>query len=208
MKALAKYWKVILAVLLVAAAALIYFKVYETEKKAYETELTQLITINTALQASIQKNTPYAEIQDQLDPAREAIDVSRLELYEHFPVELKEEDQIMYVLYLESLFGTEIFFTFNTAEPLVYLRDGSTLMGLTLTVNYETTYQGFQDMVEYLATDSRITSVRSATIEYDAKNDIAQGTVTLLLYLMDSDLLEYVSPDVAIPESGKDNIYD
>jgi len=81
-------------------------------------------------------------------------------------------------------------------------------MGLTLTVNYETTYKGFQDMINYLATDSRVTSVQYANIQYDAKNDKAIGQITLLLYLVDTDLREYLPPEVFQPETGKDNIFD
>ena len=87
------------------------------------------------------------------------------------------------------------------------LKDGSKVMGLTLTVNYQTTYDGFKDMIDYLATDSRVTSIQFAQIQYDAASDTAVGSVTLLLYLIDSDLLEYVSPEVNEPDTGKDNIF-
>ena len=63
-------------------------------------------------------------------------------------------------------------------------------------------------MVEYLATDDRITSIYDATIAYDAKTDKATGVISLILYLMDSDKLQYVAPDVAIPELGKENIFE
>jgi hypothetical protein len=121
---------------------------------------------------------------------------------------MKEEDQIMYVLYLEKIFGTEIQFAFSTAQPMVALKDGANLMGLTLTVNYQTSYDGFLDMINYLATDSRVTSVQFAQIQYDANSDTAVGTVTLLLYLIDSELLDYVKPEVNVPNTGKDNIFD
>ena len=121
---------------------------------------------------------------------------------------LKEEDQIMYVLYLESLFKEEIFFTFSEAVELVPMSDGAVLEGLLISVNYETSYEGFQEMIDYLAKDSRIASVYEATIEYDEKKDVASGYITLLLYLMDSDQLEYLPPDMDIPETGKDNIFE
>ena len=77
---------------------------------------------------------------------------------------------------------------------------------MTVSVNYETTYQGFKEMVDYLATDSRITSIQYATVDYDSENDTATGTLTLLCYIMDSDLLEYEEPDVNKPQTGKPNI--
>lgn len=208
MRVLGKYWKLLLALILLCLAAYMYFGVYQTERTVYEVATQQMNTYITALQANIAKNSRYADVQDKLEEATAAVDASRLALYQHFPREMKEEDQIMYVLYLETLFGTEIHFSFSQAQPIMTLRDGSTLMGLVLTVNYETTYQGFQDMVAYLSADSRITSVYAASIEYDAKKDVAQGELTLVLYLIDSELLEYLPPDVAEPETGKDNVFD
>ena len=206
MKFLSKYWKVLVAVVLLVAAVMVYTN-YQEELTAHEAEVKQLNTYNLTLQTKIKNNMKYADVQDQLEEATAQIMASRLELYEKFPVEMKEEDQIMYILYLETVFKNEISFSFSQAQPIVALKDGSTLMGLTLTVNYETDYQGFQDMINYLATDSRITSVQFASIQYDAASDMAAGTVTLLLYLIDSDLLDYVSPDVNIPDTGKDNIF-
>jgi len=63
-------------------------------------------------------------------------------------------------------------------------------------------------MINYLATDSRVTSVQFADIQYDAARDKAQGTVTLLLYMVDSELKEYLPPEVAQPETGKENIFE
>lgn len=208
MKVLGKYWKLLLAIVLVAAAVMMYYGTYKTEEAAYETKTEQLKTMIAALENSIRENAKYVDIQDDLEGATAEIVASRLELYEHFPVEMKEEDQIMYVLYLEKLFGTEIFFSFGTKQPITALRDGSTLVGLTLTVNYETTYEGFKDMLNYLSTDSRITSVQYANIQYDAANDVATGSITLLLYLLETPDGQYQPPDVAIPDTGKDNIYE
>ena len=208
MKILGKYWKVLLALILVGAAAWMYFNVYEAEKAAYESQTKQLKSMITALETRIQENMKYADVQDKLEDATAQVMASRLDLYKHFPVEMKQEDQIMYVLYLETIFGTEIQFAFSQSQPMMALSDGATLKGLTLTVNYETTYKGFQDMITYLATDSRVTSVQYADIQYDAINDKAVGTITLLLYLVGSDLVEYLPPEIFQPETGKDNIFD
>lgn len=223
MKILGKYWKVLLALILVGAAAWMYFNVYETEKNAYESKTKQIKSMITALEARIQENMKYADVQDKLEEANAQIDASRQELYGHFPADMKQEDQIMYALYLETIFGTEINldkvshihpnyrginFVFGTPQPMMQLNDGSVLMGLTMTINYDTTYEGFQDMINYLATDARIVSVQYADIQYDAENDKALGTMTLLLYLLDSEFAEYPPYEIFVPETGKENIYD
>lgn len=208
MKVLGKYWKVILSVVMLIAAAVVVVLVYSPAKSEYESESRRLRQLNVALQTSIAENLRYADVQDEIPVQEEALDESRLSLYEHFPRELKEEDQIMYVLYLEDLFGTEITFSFGSVSGIAALSDGAQLGALTLTVNYETDYEGFKDMIEYLATDSRITSIKYATLNYDPSSDRATGSLTLLCYVLDSDLLEYTSPDVTQPEVGKSGIFD
>ena len=207
MKILAKYWKVLLAVILATAAVYVYLNTYKTEKADFESKTANLGMMILALENKIQENVRYADIQDELEDAKLELEASRMDLYKSFPVEMKEEDQIMYVLYLETLFKEEIFFSFAEPIQLVPLQDGSNLQGMLITVNYKTTYKGFQDMVKYLSTDSRVVSVYESTIDYDAQNDVATGYLTLLLYLLDTDKMEYVSPDVAIPETGKNNIF-
>ena len=208
MKSLIRNWKAILALILLIAAFCVLFFIYRPEKQAYESKSDQLNTMITALQNTIAENLRYVDIQESLPPANEELAASRLELYQKFPSELKEEDQIMYVVYLEEKFGTEIQFSFNkTPEPICVLSDGSTLMGLSLTVNYMTDYEGFKEMIDYLASDSRITSIQNATMEYDEVNDLAVGALTLQCYIMDSELLEYTSPDVKVPDTGKENIF-
>ena len=206
MMQLKKYWKAIVAVVLLIAFALVLSN-YFSERQAHQAEVDKLQSNNQMLQNKVDANKEYEDVQDELEDASAQLMASRLELYQKFPVEMKEEDQIMYVLYLEKIFGTEIFFSFGQAQPMTVLKDGAKVMGLTLTVNYQTSYDGFKDMIDYLATDSRVTSVQFAQIQYDAATDTAVGTVTLLLYLIDSDLLDYVSPEVNEPDTGKDNIF-
>ena len=206
MQQLKKYWKALVAVVLLIAFVMV-FSNYLSERDAHKAEMDKLQTNNQALQNKVDANKQYEGVQDKLEDASAQLMASRLELYQKFPVEMKEEDQIMYVLYLEKIFGTEIFFSFSQAQPMMALKDGANLMGLTLTVNYQTTYDGFKDMIDYLATDSRVTSVQFAQIQYDAASDTAVGSVTLLLYLIDSELLDYVSPEVNEPDTGKDNIF-
>ena len=203
---LIKNWKLVLGVVLLLIALLVFLNVYQKDKKAYESEVEQLNMYITALENNIAENMKYAGVQEDLDEGIALVKAKQLELYESFPVELKEEDQIMYVLYLETLFKKEINFSFSSPQAIAMLSEG-TLMGLTLTINYETTYAGFKKMINYLATDDRIVSVHSATIDYDSKTNKVVGDITLLLYLIDSDLMDYESPDVKVPPTDKDNIF-
>ena len=209
MSAIGKYWKAIFALLLIVAAVVVYFGGYKADEAAHEKQVKQVKTMISALEANILENMRYTDVQDELETENAKVVASRLDLYEKFPVELKEEDQIAYVLYLETIFKTEVInWAFSKAQPITTLRDGSKLMGLTLTVNYETTYEGFKEMLNYLSTDVRVTSVQYANIQYDVQSDTAKGTITLLLYLIDTDLQEYLPPIIPEPSTGKENIYD
>lgn len=259
MKSLAKYWKLIIALILVLAALWIYFAKYQTEKAAYEAESQQIQNIISVLETQLANNLKYKDIQDELDAAKAELEQSRVELYQHFPEELKEEDQILYALYLETVFDTEIKlwdtypidgnlgqmgvlpkqqqslgagdymqdsegnklglapgterklgtnFHFGSAQVLATLQDPkqANLMGLLTVVNYESTYDGFKDMIDYLTSDSRITSIYEGTISYNAQKDLAKGTLYLVLYMVDSGR-EYEAPDIKQFITDKENIY-
>ena len=202
-----KYWKLLIAFLLLLTAALVVMLDYLPAKEQYEQSHSAMSSSIRILRETIAENQRYIDVQDSLETADTAILESRQTLYQLFPAELREEDQIMYILYLEEQFGTEIHFSFATAQPITKLYDGAILAGVTLTVNYETTYQGFKDMVNYLATDSRITSVQYATVDYDAETDRASGRITLLVYVMETELVEYQPPEITVPDVGKENIF-
>ncbi|MBR6654114.1 MAG: hypothetical protein IKL27_05180 [Oscillospiraceae bacterium] len=203
-----KYWKIFLGLLLIIVAVLVYMNSYRPAQAEYEAQREQLNSSVSALQIKAAENRRYTKVQEQIPDSITEITEKRAELYSKFPVEMKEEDQIMYILYLEETFGTEIQFSFSTPQDSVYLSDGSALQTLTLTVNYECSYDEFQEMITYLATDDKITSVYDARLNYDAEEDVASGTITIMRYLMNSELLEYQKPDVTTPETGKENIFD
>ena len=205
MKRLAKYWMVLLALILAAAAVVVYIKGYQADAEAYQLEYDSLTQQISILQAQIASNVPYADIQDQIDGALEEIDASREKLFEPFPADILEEDQILYVLYLQEIFGSDIDFAFSDVVPLSPLNSGEELGGLSLTVNYETTYQEFKNLVDYLATDSRVTSVRYCTMTYDKATDTLSGSMTIVLYTVNAR--EYERPEIDHEDPGKDNIF-
>lgn len=205
MKALGKYWKLILAFLLLIGALLIFVLQYLPAKQAYELERASLQTQLGTMQIQIAENRKYAPVQEQLADATKAIEDSRKELYSKFPVELKEEDQIMYMLYLEEKFGREVVFSFAEEIPIVPLSNAE-LQGVTFAFDFVTTYGGFKNMVKELATDDVITSVRYAVMQYDAESDQIMGQLIVTRYVL-ADGRDYQAPVVDKPAIGKDNPY-
>mgnify|MGYP000136417291 FL=1 len=230
MKVIGRNWKAVLSVLLLLVAVLVYALGYRPRREAYAAERQQLETQITALQTTIVENEKYKGVQDQLEPAEAAIEESRAALYENFPADMKEEDQILYLLYLEKTLGTgskelgytkelhdiflqrfgsggDIEFSFGAITPMQILSDGALLEGLNLTVYYHASYQEFKNMVHALATDERITSIRYATFNYDSEKKLLDGQITLTLYLMPSGQNTYEEPGVTPPATGKTDIF-
>lgn len=224
MKAIARNWKAVLAFLLMLAALLVYFMGYKPKKTAYEQERNQLNMQITALQTTIAENERYKDVKDLLPAELEKIDASRDGLYEVFPQEIREEDQILYLLYLEQVFGGEFAelgftqnlyetqgqstFEFGQVQPIQILSDGAVLQALDINLTYNASYDGFKKMVHYLATDSRVTSIRFATFNYNVLDETLSGQLALRLYLLDATDREYAKPDITNPGTGKPNMFD
>lgn len=228
MKAIGRNWKAVLSVLLVISAVLVYFLGYRPRYASYVAERDQLNSQITMLQTTIVENEKYKDVQEQLEPAAEAVKESRAALYDKFPPEMREEDQLLYLLYLEKTLGTgekelgytqelhDIFaqrfnsnieFSFGSVTPIQMMSDGAVLEGLNLTVYYHASYQEFKNMVHALATDERITSIRYATFNYDSEKKLLDGQMTLTLYLMPSAQNTYEEPGVTPPATGKTDIF-
>ena len=223
MKAIARNWKAVLAFLLMLAALLVYFMGYKPKKTAYEQERNQLNMQITALQTTIAENERYKDVKDLLPAELEKIDASRDGLYEVFPQEIREEDQILYLLYLEQVFGGEFAelgftqnlyetqgqntFEFGQVQPIQILSDGAVLQALDINLTYNASYDGFKKMVHYLATDSRVTSIRFATFNYNVLDETLSGQLALRLYLLDATDRDYTKPEIANPGTGKTNMF-
>ena len=230
MSTLAKYWKIVLALLLAVAALLVVLMVYLPGKPSYETRTTALHSDITTLQNSLAEALKYpADMEEDIQAATKEVENSRLELYQHFPSQMKEEDQLIYLLGLEDAFGTDdsgelgysqdlhqifldkfgvdITYSFGTDTPLLTLSDGAILSGQSITVYFSGPYDRVKEMIRYLGTEEvPLTSIQYASLYWS--DDAVTGTFTLLNYLLDSDLLEYHIPVVDMPDTGKSNIFD
>lgn len=230
MNAIGRNWRLILALLLIIAAVLIFLMVFKPAEEDFQmrrqTQQNMINTLQTSIAAeeedirrTVEENEKYAPLQDQLPGQLEQISESRSELYGLFPAEMREEDQIMYVVYLEGLLkemeeelDNNIQFSFADFELSSPLSDNSAFGGITLVVNYTAHYDSFKELVDYLASDDRITSVRFVTMNYLDEHDLLYGSLVLYLYMIEpadyNTENDYVEPEVPTPEEiGKDSIF-
>lgn len=243
MKAIARNWKAVLALILMIAAVVVYFRVYKPKQEAYIAERDQLNKQIAVLQTTVAENERYKDVQDLLPAEYVKMEESRDVIYEVFPDEIKEEDQLMYLLYLEKIFagspaslnfsqnqylslgvghsfvrpGTiEIMrdihapaavFNFGQVQPVTMLSDQSVLNAMDITLSYNATYDGFKKTIEYLATDSRVASIRTATFQYDVLTETLCGDIVIRLYSLDASNREYTAPTITNPGMGKENLF-
>lgn len=212
MRVLGRIWKIILALILLAGAAFVFLRIYLPNQVSYEVQRASLVAQNQVLQQQVIENAKYSSVDiEQLEKEEDKMEGSRLDLYRKFPQEFRQEDQIIYVVWLEEMFGTEIQFEFGSAEPIAYMSDGSVLGGVQLTVNFDATYEAYKKMIETLSTDERVASVVSSAFNtYVAPDGTthAVGVLTLVHYLIVSPQLPYYSPSLVAPPVGKDDLWD
>lgn len=226
MNGLKKYWKVILGALLLLAAVPVFFLDYLPGKQDFERRQRQAAQELTLLQTTIDQNAYYSSVQDRLPAAGEELSASRADLYSHFPVELREEDLLLYLLALEGEFsgvdtgelgfdldlyqyfqekyGLTISFSFGSTEAIAQLSDGAVLAAQVITVYYTGPYENVKRMMTFLASDSRITSIQYGTMAWSGES--LTGTFTLRCYVL-ADGREYTPPEVDAPETGKTNVF-
>lgn len=230
-KAIVRNWKALLAIVLLLAAAAVFFLGYRPAAALFTQQRDQLTEMNTQLQATIADNERYKDVQDQLAPSLDAIEESRQALYDAFPDGMREEDQLLYLLYLDQTIGTgdkelgytqelhdlfmerfgessgNIEFTFGDVTPIQILSDGAILGGLNITVYYHASYTELKEMVQALATDERITSIQYATFNYNIPEQKLVGQMTLTVYLLQTLDDTYEEPAVTVPDTGKTDIF-
>lgn len=223
MKAITRNWKAVLALILMIAAVVVYFRVYKPKQEAYIAERDQLNKQIAVLQTTVAENERYKDVQDLLPAEYVKMEESRDVIYEVFPDEIKEEDQLMYLLYLQKTFGSDLaelgfseslylkggqnVFQFGAVQPVRALSDGAVLEAMDITLSYSATYDGFKKMVNYLSTDSRVASIRYATFTYDVLNSVLSGQLVIRLYSLDVTDRGYEVPVITNPGMGKDNVF-
>lgn len=230
-KAIVRNWKALLAIVLLLAAAAVFFLGYRPAAALFIQQRDQLTEMNTQLQTTIADNERYKDVQDQLAPSLDVIEESRQALYDAFPDRMREEDQLLYLLYLDQTIGTgdkelgytqelhdlfvqrfgessgDIEFTFGDITPIQILSDGAILGGLNITVYYHASYTELKEMVQALATDERITSIQYATFNYNIPEQKLVGQMTLTVYLLQTLEDTYEEPTVMVPDTGKTDIF-
>ena len=135
------------------------------------------------------------------------------EVLSNFPAEIKLEDNLLYVGYLEDKLGFAISTLNVGANYSVYsMKNSTTLCAQYITVPYKTTYSGFKKLVNFFNGDDKTgenypASIVQISTSYNAETNTLQGTMILRRYYV-TGAGTYVPPQ--LPEDmfqiGDNNI--
>lgn len=201
-----KKWMIALLLLVLGIAALAvcyqsYYKeaVAETEKTKKTIETLQLSI--AAAQANLQQQASYIEKTEKIKKDTEILMDSF-----HFPGEILEEDQILWIRDQEVATKQEqtsiVFGVSNT----LYSSGSLTLHEKTFPFTYTATYEGMKNLITYFVENEEDpVSLVSLTISYDAQTDTVTGTMMLRRYFV-TGIEDYVPPTIPGVQIGTDNI--
>lgn len=113
-----------------------------------------------------------------------------------FPGESKEEDDILFIMKVESETGIRMQ-TVNYGQDYQHkkLSNGMLLCYEVYSIPYYATYQGLKNLIAYFNdNDDFYASIYTLSIQYNAANQTIQGNMVILhYYLLDEDA-EYIPP--------------
>ena len=119
-----------------------------------------------------------------------------------FPVELRYEDELLYVDYLEENLGYKINNLNIGADYSIYsMANGRALCSQYITVPYSTTYNGFKELISFFNGDDDKTddkypaSIVNITVSYNDETDTMNGTMILRRYYV-TGVGSYVPPQI------------
>jgi hypothetical protein len=204
--------KWIIALLLVAAGIITLCYVYTSQYKSTIEENEKLEKEIKLLEATI-TNLDNAKLnEDKYKSDAEVIKSEVEQMLSAFPVEIKIEDQLLYVEYLEEQLKYDISSLSIGADYSIYtMSNGNTLCTQYVTIPYETTYEGLKELVNFFNTENKTgeqypASIVQIGISYNEGK--ITGTMVLRRYYVVGQG-EYVPPKIpdGMFDIGTGNIF-
>ncbi len=200
MKIFISKWIVALLLIIagVAAIAFVYTKQYapmieENEKLEKQIDLYEK---NISILANHKLN------EDKYLTETEKLKKEVEEILAKFPVELRLEDELLYVDYLEEELGYSINNLNVGADYSIYsMANSRALCSQYITIPYTTTYSGFKNLISFFNGDDDKTddtypaSIVNISVSYNADSDTMSGTLILRRYYVTGQG-SYVPPQI------------
>ena len=137
------------------------------------------------------------------------------EILANFPAEIKLEDNLLYVGYLEDNLGFSISTLNVGANYSVYsMKNSTTLCAQYITVPYRTTYSGFKKLVNFFNGENKTgeqypASIVQISVAHNESDGSISGSMVLRRYYIVGGDAEYVPPKIpdGMFDIGIENIF-
>ena len=193
----------LLGILLAVASYVLVYTPTVEKHEALKVELAKLEQREAELM-ELEKNLPF--YKEQIVVYQEQYE----EVVVNFPAELKPENEIMYAVELENELEVQ-FATLSYGNPTEFLATdknaGLTAYNTPLSMNYNGSYQGLKDVIEYTAKQQNRMVVDSVTAAYDSATGMLAGMMTINMYTVEGTEAIYVAPYVPAMNIGVTNIF-
>lgn len=181
---------------------------------------TDVLTVETdALKVEISK---YTAVKDSIELYNTGIEEATNHIAEvlyDFPVMVMEEDMIMFGRSLEKSIDDTTVSTVSFGAPSnVYVVtshpvEASTvpisysLYNNAITVSYQTSYEGFKELVEYVRSNKNRMTMENFSLAYDAGSGMLTASSSFNLYSVTGTDKEYTQQNLSGVGLGLDNIF-
>ena len=181
---------------------------------------TETLTAETeVLKSEIAK---YTAVKDNIDLYKTGIDSATNHIAEvlyDFPAYIMEEDMIMLGRNIEKNIDdtTVSSISFGNASNVFSVAskpaDATTvpisygLYNNAINISYETTYDGFKDLVGYLCENKNRMSITNFSLAYDSLSGVLTANTTVNMYSVTGTDKEYTQQNLSGVGIGTDNIF-
>lgn len=199
---------ILLALILLAGA---YFLIYKRSTAAAELLEAQNANDRTTVSNLEDMERRKAQVETETEEYKQLI----RDVIEKYPPDVTTEKAISIVQNAEDFAGIHfagigfrmknlvLEFTQSSEEvpeiPIGYYAE--------LTLNYDVNYQGFKDILAYVASLEDRMTVPAVTASYDPVTDMLSGSLTINMYYLENTGKEYVPPVIPNIEKGVDSIF-
>lgn len=198
----------LLALLLLAGA---YFLVYRRSVTA----ATALEEQNKIDQATVDQLENMKRRRSQVEAGTENMKQYIQEIIKRYPSDLTTEKAIAIVqdieLYSPVLISSINFRMDNLIMNFTHSSEEvptpPTGYNATLALSYSTTYEGFKNMLRYIAAREDRMTVPSVSVTYDPVTDLVSGTITFNMFYLRNTGKEYVPPVIYGVDKGVESIF-
>lgn len=181
---------------------------------------TEVLTAETEVLKS--EITKYTAVKDNIELYKTGIDSATNHIAEvlyDFPVYIMEEDMIMLGRNIEKnidnttvssiAFGnaSNVFSVASRPADATTVPISYGLYNNAINISYETTYDGFKDLVGYICDNKNRMSITNFSLAYDSLSGMLTATTTVNMYSVTGTDKEYTQQNLSGVGTGTDNIF-